>query len=176
MHAIRRVCLTQPSALRRRQMCAVVGTSRGVGASTAELRVLTGGHFSDLGVNGIYVSLGRDQSARRIPVRYEWEDLVREGLQGLGSRELLFGIREDHRNVAARVIEGATILGSDCPRIDAARLRSTWLADLMMDTIPVNVILYAAGLRSARSLTDIADWLQRTGQVQAATSLRGERP
>lgn len=34
-------------------------------------------------------------------------------------------------------------------------MRATWLADLMTDSIPIAVILQAAGLKSARTLVDL---------------------
>jgi hypothetical protein len=43
----------------------------------------------------------------------------------------------------------------DCPRIEARRLRTTWLTWLVTNRVPLNVILSAAGLTSARSLTDL---------------------
>ena len=47
-------------------------------------------------------------------------------------------------------------LGKDVPHIEASRLRTTWIAELMSEAIPVQVILHAAGLKSARTLTDLA--------------------
>ncbi|MHB1614538.1 MAG: hypothetical protein ACYCYA_09515 [Actinomycetes bacterium] len=56
----------------------------------------------------------------------------------------------DRRNTAARAVENAALY--NVPHIVPARLRATWLADLMTDAVPIGLILQAAGLRSARTL------------------------
>jgi len=174
MSAIVRVVRNQPSGVIRRQLCAVVGVCRGAGAGSFELRPLTRSHFTDLGDDGILVRLGAGASERVVPVRYEWESLVRDGLEGLRGKALVLGTKQDRRNIAARVVDSAVILGTDAPRIDAARLRSTWLADLMTDAIPIQVIMHAAGLKTARSITDIAEWLEAQGAPLPVAGLRGD--
>jgi hypothetical protein len=43
----------------------------------------------------------------------------------------------------------------DCPRIDSRRLRTTWITWLATRRVPLNVLMAASGLTSARTLTDI---------------------
>lgn len=172
MAAIVRIARMQPGSLKR-ELAGIIGVCRGAGAGVTELRALTGGHFTDLGDEGIQVTLGHGLSERTIPVRRAWEELMREGLDGVRSGQLLFGTKVDRRNVAASVFARMQVLGTDLPPLHASRLRSTWLADLMTDAIPVQVIMHAAGLQSARSLTDIATWLQRQNPDTPASVLRG---
>ena len=66
------------------------------------------------------------------------------------------------------------ILSTDVPHIDAARLRTTWLAELMGEPVPLNVLLAAAGLRSARTITDLFRMLTPEELTAASDVLRGE--
>lgn len=153
MAAIRRVALTQPTPIQRRSMCAVVGLGRGAGLDSRDFRFLTGGDVDDRGGDGIWVEV-RGPRPRLVPVRRRWEDLVRVGLDGLGSESLVIGSSASRRNIVAKIVEGATVLG-DAPKIEAGRLRTTWLADLLASDVPLTVVMAVSGLRSARTITEI---------------------
>jgi len=91
--------------------------------------------------------------------------------------QLFYGEQEDRRNLGARAIDNAELL--DGPRIEVARLRATWLADLMTDPVPLAVILKASGLKTARTLAEVmphlGPWLDHKGLTNALTDLRGQR-
>ncbi len=152
--AIVAIAKTQPSAKTRRQKCAIVGLCRGAGCGAEELRHVHAHHIVDRGPEGIDVTLGTGQAQRIVPVRRDYEDLVRIGVAGLKSTDLVIGRVADRRNVAASVVAQAVILGT-APKIDASRLRTTWIGELMTKPIPIATILAAAGLKSARTLTDL---------------------
>lgn len=86
-------------------------------------------------------------------MRKHFEVLLRSALAGRTPGELLLGQKQDRRNTAARAIERAAL--HNVPHIEPARLRATWLADVMTDPIPLALILQAAGLRSARTLSEL---------------------
>jgi hypothetical protein len=174
MVVLRRIAQTQPSAPVRRQLCAVVGLCRGAGASADELRHVRAHHLLDHGAEGILVTLGTGDAVRTVPVRRDWEDLVRIGVAGLTRHALVIGQVPDRRNVANAIVARAEVLG-DAPRIDASRLRTTWIAELMTEPVPIQVILTAAGLRSARTLTDLLPLLAPTSLDQDQDRLRGEQ-
>ena len=88
----------------------------------------------------------------------DYEDLLREGLAGTDPDALVLGRKEDRRNIAARVISDAVILG-DCPRIEQSRLRSTWLVRMLSMPVPPGVLLPAAGLLTGRTLGDLLPYL-----------------
>jgi len=62
----------------------------------------------------------------------------------------------NRKNIAGEITSRVVALGKDAPHIEASRLRTTWIAELMGEAIPVQVILHAAGLKGARTLTDLA--------------------
>jgi hypothetical protein len=151
--AIRRVALRQRNAGSRRSMCATVGLSAGAGLDAVDFRHLRRSHIDDRGDLGIVVHVPGERP-RVTVVRREYEDMVRIGLTGLRSNDLVIGKKEDRTNLTARVIENAEIF-EDMPRILVSRLRATWLTWLMSRPVPLQVILTASGLKSARTLADL---------------------
>jgi hypothetical protein len=57
--------------------------------------------------------------------------------------------------------------------IEPSRLRNAWLVALMADRLPVPLILSAAGLRSARTLTDLIRYAPLPDPIRAALLLAG---
>jgi hypothetical protein len=85
---------------------------------------------------------------------------------------MILGRVVDRRNIVGAIVEKADLF-DDAPHIEASRLRSTWLTTLMTERIPINVILDAAGLKSARTLTELVATLPPAHNSH--TSLRGRR-
>lgn len=156
MAAITRVASTQQSESVTRQLAFILGACRGAGAAVSELRELRRRHVDDRGDEGVFITLGAGETKRTIPVRREWEGQMRLGIQGLSPSSLAIGTVRNRRNIAGEIIDRTVALGETCPHIEAGRLRTTWIAELMSEALPVQVILNAAGLRGARTLTDLA--------------------
>ena len=151
------VAQTQPTAEQRRKLSACVGLGAGAGLDSADLRHL---RYDDVTVTpsgAVHVRV-TGQRPRIVVLLREFEALVHRGLEGLQPGALVLGRDELRRNIAARAIGDAVVLG-DCPRIEQARLRSTWLARLMSAPLPLAVILAAAGLGTARTLVDLLPYL-----------------
>jgi hypothetical protein len=170
MAAICRVVTRLGSPVVRRQMCAIVGLCAGAGLSPQDLRNLRAGDIDDRAGDGIVVNVPGAR-ARRTIVRHDFEDMVRTGLKGLGASSLVLGRKVDRRNVTANIIDGAGIL-EHIPDISAWRLRSTWLLHHMARRVPLGVLLAAAGLDSARTLTDLIQYLPEADVDSASGALR----
>jgi hypothetical protein len=155
---IRRVAQTQPTARQRRNLSTCVALGAGAGLDSADLRHLRSEHIVDCGAGGFLVHVP-GLKARTVPVLASFEPLLRAAVLERPSGELLLGRREDRRNIAARAVSAAVLLG-DCPRIVQSRLRASWLAELMRHRVPLAVIMRAAGLRSARTLGDLLPHLE----------------
>lgn len=168
--AIRRVAERQPRKITRRKMCAVVGLAAGAGLDTVDMRHLQVDHI-DVTDNGIGVHVPGSRP-RFTVVRRDYEHLVVEGIHGLTRHQLLFGTHVGRRNVLGNTFDDASLF-DDTPRIEVSRLRSTWLASLMEARVPVQVILNAAGLKSARALIDLLPHLRQTQDADVVTMLRG---
>lgn len=154
---IARVAATQPTPARQRGLAAVVALGAGAGADSIDLRPLRVENIENLGSDGWQVHF-QDPRPRIVPVRARFDTLVARAVAGRAGHELLIGTKADRRNTAAQVIGEAAVL--EGPPIEPARLRATWLADLMTDVVPLGVILRAAGLKSARSLADLLPHLE----------------
>jgi hypothetical protein len=163
-----RVALRQRLPLPRRQLCTIVGLCAGAGVDPTELALMDRSHIDDRGDDGgIWVTIPGKRS-RTVVVRRTYEPVVRTALIGLGAHHLLIGQTRGRSGSVAGAVDNAEVY-EDCPRIDARRLRTTWLTWLVTNPVPLNVILNAAGLSSARSITDIIAGLPPT---QPGDSLR----
>lgn len=176
MATILRVSRVQPSAGRQRDLAIVVALGAGAGLDSVDMRHLRTDHVEDLADRGILVHV-QGPRPRVVPLRAPFEDLLRAAVAGLDDGQLLLGRKEDRRNTAARATERAAL--HKVPHIEPARLRATWLADLMTDAVPVALILQAAGLKSARTLVELHPhldvWLIHKGLSGTGTDvLRGE--
>ena len=151
--AIIRIALRQRLKAARRSLCAVVGLCAGAGLDSIDLRHMRRRHIKDHGDAGIEVWVAGPRP-RKVMVRREYEQLVRIGIEGLAAGSLVIGRDVDRRNLVGAIVENAEILG-DVPHIEASRLRATWLGWLMTRPVPIQVILAAAGLKSARTLVEL---------------------
>ena len=140
------------SPLVRRQLQAVVGLCAGAGLSATDIRYLTAERVIDHDETGIEVRIAGPAS-RVVWVREDFESLVRAGVSGLRFGDLVVGAKQSRRNVVGNVVDRAAL--HDCPHFDASRLRSTWLMWLMNQPVALSVIMYAAGLKTARTLVDL---------------------
>jgi site-specific recombinase XerC len=152
-----RVCAGQPTDRLVRDLSAVVGLGAGAGLDSMDLRDLRIGNIVDEGEAGLLVHVP-DPRPRTVPVRARAEHLVRRAAKDRDPDELVIGAKRDRRNIAFHILERAVLF--EVPHIEPARLRATWLADLMTDQVPIGVLMQAAGLKSARTLADLLPHLQ----------------
>lgn len=157
--AIVRMAGTQPRVVVQRQVQAAVGLGLGAGLGSEDLRDLTADHLDDRGEEGIWIDVPGPRP-RSVVVRACMEGLVRAGMAGLNAGDLVLGKQPGRRNVANKVFEHAVVLGAT-PRPVQARLRVTWLAAVLMAAVPLPVVMQAAGLTSARTLTDLVAHLEQ---------------
>lgn len=173
---ITRAARVQPTEVRQRDLAIVVALAAGAGLDSVDMRDLHTEHIEDLGDEGVLVHV-QGPRPRTVPVRARFETLLREAVADLPAGALLLGRKHDRRNTAARATERASL--HNVPHIEPARLRATWLADLMTDSIPLAAILKAAGLKSARTLSELqphlGPWLEHKGlDARTEQVLRGE--
>ena len=152
--AIIRVVVRQRRSETRRKACVIVGLSGGGGLDALDLRHVYRHTILDRGEAGILVEVG-GKRPRTVAIRRDYEQLVRIGIEGLEPNEhVLRYTGSDAANPVGRMLEDVERF-HDTPHIDVSRLRSTWLCWLMSQPVPIRVVLQAAGLKSARTLTDL---------------------
>jgi hypothetical protein len=170
MTAICRAILVQPTAEITRQLCVCVGCGAGAGIDSPDLKLLTAGHFVDQGADGILINVP-GKHARQVWVLREYESYVRRGMAGVPASTPVLGRNQDRKNVASRVFENATLLGS-LPKLEQSRLRTTWIATLMSRPVPMKLLCDAAGLRSTRTLFDLLPYLTDSNAASTTGSTR----
>jgi hypothetical protein len=94
-------------------------------------------------------------------------ELAGEGL-------LVGGPNPWRRNVTTPVV-GSLAGGDDLPRLEVARLRATWLAEVAA-AIGLPAFMTAAGVTCCQRLGDIVSRLPRAGEEETVALLGGQQP
>lgn len=154
----------QPTEARRRGLSFIVGLGLGAGLDGRDLRHVTAGdiHLAIRGNQGGRVRVtGGLRGAREVPIRARYVPLVREALRlhtaaGRPTTDPVLGRPGPTPGGTYAAISKA-VAGNRDARVSLvpARLRSTWLVALMCAPVPLSAVMAVAGIRTARSLTDL---------------------
>lgn len=168
--SIRRAVTSHPSGVTGRKLAAVVSLAAGAGLDTMDMRFLERRHIV---IKSNAITINVPGSRPRLTVlRSVYDDMLKAGLDGLSDKQMVFGVKKNRRNVLGSVFSDA-VLFDDTPQIEVSRLRATWLAAHMQAAVPIQIILNAAGLKSARALVDLLPYLPDTNSDTTTTVLRG---
>ena len=148
----------QQNSLIKRRIKVAFALGLGAGLSARDIQQMSRADIEDLGQEGLQITVRGDRP-RKLFLRYEYEDLLRDGLNGLTRNEHVLGRRNMGKDTLVDLYRPVQPLG-DGPEFLQGRMRNTWLAVLMCEPIPLWTILEASGLIGARTLTDIAQFLQ----------------
>jgi len=149
----------QSTVARRMRAGALVCLGAGAGVIAAELRHVRGADVVQRS-GGVLVTVGGAR-ARRVPVlgRYQQPLLAAATFAGQG---LIVGGRDPGRRNITDELCLALSADSALPRLQAGRLRSTWLV-VCAERIGLGAFMQAAGIRCSQRLGDL------TAQLPAAT-------
>ena len=147
----------------KRRIQVAVALGLGAGLSAQDMRQLSRGHIDDFAADGILIRVPGDRP-REVWMRRDYEALLRSGLEGLTRNEHVLGRRSMGKDALVDLYKRIQSL-ADGPDLLQGRMRNTWLAHLMCEPIPLWTVMQAAGLNGARSLTDIAQYLQPVTDV-----------
>lgn len=139
------------------QLTVSVALGLGGGISSTDLGRLHKSHVLDHGSDGIEIHVP-GKRARTVWMLPAYEELLREGLAKVKRTDHVMGRSEIAKNTLSDLYSEATATDS---RVDIAqgRLRNTWLGHLMTQPVPLSVLLPAAGLLSARTLTELLPYV-----------------
>ncbi len=147
----------------RRGVSAILGLGLGAGLSPGEQRGVTPQHVSERevasGEFALFVQV-TGKNAREVVVRRQYEELIRDALRlhkeaRRSASQPLYGSSIKRRGATAATLAKARTASKIGIDIDPFRLRSTWLVACMSADVPLGTLLYASGLRSARTLVDL---------------------
>jgi hypothetical protein len=161
-----RLAWHQPTLARQRRLAFIVGFGLGAGLDAVDLRHLTAAHLETIRVAGRDILVvhvpGQGPRARTVPVRDAYASLVRRALEGhtaagLGASDLLVASCPTAVNVATPTLDRVVAADRTVHRITTARLRHTWLVAAMCAPVPMADLMQAAGIRSARTLSELLE-------------------
>ncbi|MFF2952661.1 hypothetical protein ACFVVU_15115 [Kitasatospora sp. NPDC057965] len=157
----------------RRSALALIALGAGCGLMPGEITATRGSDIVPLPSGALAISV--PESTRLVICRSLWEEGLADLAQVAG---------DDYLFAPGRKVSGAKNLVSNwtkrnesadprVPRLDAQRLRSTWIVALLRDRVPANLIAGAAGLKSTAALDPYHRWVPAPGQDAAVRLLRG---
>jgi len=160
---------TQPTEGRRRRSVALVCLGAGAGLVGADLSAVRGPDVVAR-AGGVVVDVG-GRHPRAVPVlaRYGARLVASAGFAGTGY--LVGGTERSRRNVASSLVASLSG-GADLPRLEQARLRATWLAELA-GLMGLQAFMAAAGVDCSQRLGDIVSALAPLPETEAVALLGG---
>ena len=161
----------QSTQARRLHATALVCLGAGAGVIAGELRHLRG---SDVVCrSGGVLVLVSGVRARSVPVLARYHERLLMAAVFTGDRYVVGGRNPDRRNVTDRL---SALLSSDSslPRLQASRLRSTWLV-ACAEAIGLGAFMQAAGISCSQRLGDLAAQLPAVSEKQTLLLLGGSR-
>lgn len=164
-----RLAAAQPSEARRMRATALVCLGAGAGLVGSELRQITGRDLNRRR-GGLLVAVG-GRRARAVPVLARFGAPLEEAARFAGDRPIVGGREPGRRNVSDAL---GVALSSDpsLPRLEAGRLRATWLCECAR-AIGLGAFMKAAGVRCSQRLGDLVAELPEVGEEAAVALLGG---
>ena len=164
-----RLADAQSTRARRLRANALICLGAGAGVIAGELRHVRG---SDIVARsgGVIVQLGGARS-RAVPVLEHYQQRLLEAARFAGERYAIGGRNPDRRNVTD-TLSAALSTDSSLPRLQAGRLRSTWLVACARQ-IGLGAFMHAAGITCSQRLGDLTGQLPAVGEQQLVALLGG---
>jgi integrase len=161
------------STLSRRMRCeALICLGAGAGIVGAELRHISGGDVvCDSGGVLVRVRAPAPPRARMVPVFCRFQEPLLAAARFAGEG-LICGGRDPGRRNLSDALSRALSADRCLPRLQAGRLRSTWLHEAAR-TIGLQTFMAAAGISCSQRLGDIAARLPRASETEMVALLQG---
>lgn len=167
-----RLAAAQSTRARGLRAGALVCLGAGAGIIAGELRHVRGSDIARRS-GGVIVQLG-GQRARTVPVSERYQQRLLEAAAFAGDRYVIGGRNPDRRNVTD-TLSATLSTDSSLPRLQAGRLRSTWLV-ACAERIGLGVFMQAAGLSCSQRLGDLAAQLPAVSEDELVELLGGTSP
>jgi integrase len=166
-----RLAQAQSTRSRRMRCTALVCLGAGAGVVSGELRHVRGCDVLErsgglvVGVPGV--------RARAVPVLFRFHEPLLEAA-AFAAEGLICGGRHHGRRNLSDALCRALSVDPSLPRLQAGRLRSTWLCEAAQ-AIGLQAFMAAAGVSCSQRLGDIASSLPQVGEAQTVALLGGSR-
>jgi hypothetical protein len=161
----------QPSPLRRARANALICLGAGAGLIGGDLRRVFGNDVVCRS-GGVLVRVG-GRRPRVVPVLSDYHERLLGAADFFQARPLVSGRDPDSHNVTNPLISSLSG-GIDLPRLEVARLRSTYLV-AMAEAIGLRAFMDAAGITCSQRLGDLVSHLPSRSEPEAVALLGGRR-
>lgn len=145
---------SQPTPNRRRSLLAILHLGLGCGLASRDLAWVTGTDVRSVADGGLLVTVSGGSRPRSVTALAAHERPLARLADAVGPRLLIGGQVRGRRNVTRGPLCDV-VGGEDLPRLETARLRSTWLLIHLRARTPLPALMQAAGLTTVRPLEDL---------------------
>ena len=159
----------QPTLARRIRAGGLIALGAGAGLVGADLRAVRG--FDVIARSGGLVVVVGGKKPRVVPVLARYHELVRQAAAFAGARYVVGGHDPARHNVTTPLISSLAG-GVDLARLDAGRLRASWLS-ACAEAIGLSSFMAAAGITCSQRLGDIAAGVPMRSEAQTIALLGG---
>lgn len=164
-----RLAAAQPTPARRMRASALICLGAGAGLIGSELRRLSGDDVIARS-GGLVVTLS-GRRARVVPVLARFHEPLRAAAAFAGEGYLLGGNAPQRKNLTDTLC-AALCSDAGLPRLEAGRLRATWLCECAR-LIGLKAFMQVAGVRCSQRLGDLVADLPAVGEETAVALLGG---
>jgi integrase len=161
----------QPTLSRRMRAAGLVCLGAGAGLAGADLRGIRGTDVICRS-GGVIVEV-RGTRPRAVPVLARYHERLLAVAAFAGSGLVTGGTSAVRKNIATPLTRSLAG-GAGLPRLEASRLRMTWLADCGR-LLGLATFMHAAGITCSQRLGDLLATLEPAGEAEAVVLLGGTR-
>ena len=154
VHRLLALASAQPTPSRRRTLRAILHLGLGCGIAARDLAWVRGQDIEQLPDGAVSVTVSGGTRPRNVVALRAHEGALLELTRITSSGLLIGGSVRGRRNVTRGPLD-RVIGGEDLPRLETARLRSTWLLAHLQARTPLPALMAAAGLTTVRPLEDL---------------------
>jgi integrase len=158
---------TQPTAARRMRAAGLVCLGAGAGLIRSDLRAVRGSDVTCRS-GGVIVAVGGSRP-RVVPVLARYHAPLLAAAAFAGNHLVTGGTDPGRKNVTTRLVSSLAG-GAGLPRLDASRLRATWLRDCAQ-LLGLATFMHAAGISCSQRLGDLIAGLEPAGEAAAVALL-----
>ena len=162
-----RLAAGQSTRARGLRASALICLGAGAGVIAGELRHVRGSDIVERS-GGVIVAVS-GQRARTVPVSERYQQRLLQAAAFAGDRYVIGGRNPDRRNVTD-TLSATLSTDSSLPRLQAGRLRSTWLVECA-ERIGLGVFMQAAGITCSQRLGDLAAQLPAVSEDELVAIL-----
>ncbi len=154
VHGLLALASAQPTLSRRRTLRAILHLGLGCGIASRDLAWVRGQDIEHLPDGSVSVTVSGGTRPRTVVALHAHETALLELSRFTSGGLLIGGSTRGRRNVTRGPLE-RVVGGEDLPRLETARLRSTWLLAHLQARTPLPALMHAAGLTTVRPLEDL---------------------